>query len=194
MVSEMQYIPWQNVADWHCKACGYCCKLYSVVLGFPEWLRLPKRLAPKPLWRGWIVRHKRCSDGSCAFRCKNSHNYFCGLQNMKPKHAKSGRLKCLLNPNTGPNKPNSTTWATNSTFMPTPCVAACGMESQYGSSVFSTVKEFVELALGIRGMQYKWTRRFRRCKIRGVGNCGFLNGAAVRDFNVIVYVFAYQLM
>ena len=38
----MQYIPWQNIADWHCKACGYCCKLYSVVLGLTEWLQLAK--------------------------------------------------------------------------------------------------------------------------------------------------------
>jgi hypothetical protein len=36
----MQFVPWRNIADWRCKACGYCCKLYRVVLGFPEWLNL----------------------------------------------------------------------------------------------------------------------------------------------------------
>ena len=37
---NMQFVPWQNIADWHCKACGYCCKLYSVVINFAEWLNI----------------------------------------------------------------------------------------------------------------------------------------------------------
>lgn len=39
----MQFVPWQNIADWHCKACGYCCKLYTVVINFKEWLNIVNR-------------------------------------------------------------------------------------------------------------------------------------------------------
>ena len=61
----MQFVPWQNIADWHCKACGYCCKLYSVVLSFPEWLRLTKTFGVETTISG-LDRFfiKRVDDGT----------------------------------------------------------------------------------------------------------------------------------
>ena len=85
----MQFVPWQNVADWHCKACGYCCKLYSVVLGFPEWLNISKSFGIETTVTGLDRFYiKRTSDGSCGFLCNKTNTYYCGLQGMKPEACK----------------------------------------------------------------------------------------------------------
>jgi Fe-S-cluster containining protein len=86
---KMQFVPWQNVADWHCKACGYCCKLYSVVLGFPEWLKISKTYGFDATVTGldrFYIR--RANDGSCGFLCSKLNTYFCRLQGIKPEACK----------------------------------------------------------------------------------------------------------
>ena len=98
----MQFVPWRNIADWHCKACGYCCKLYSVVLNFHEWLRLTKTYGVETTISG-LDRFfiKRVDDGSCTFLCHDSNSHFCGLQNIKPEACKIWPFKVLTEPKYG---------------------------------------------------------------------------------------------
>ena len=101
----MKFVPWQNIADWHCKACGYCCKLYSVVLGFTEWMQLAKTFGMETTVAGLDRFYiKRASDGSCAFLCNRTNNYYCGLQNMKPEACKLWPFKVLSEPKYGEEK------------------------------------------------------------------------------------------
>ncbi len=156
----MQFVPWQNVSDWHCKACGYCCKLYSVVINFTEWLNLTKTYGVETtitgLDRFYIKRH---SDGSCAFLCCNSHNYACALQNSKPEACKIWPFKVVSEPKYG--EPNQAAFDYMGHRLYVYIDTMCNGVS-YGVPSWDlryvVVKEFVELALGIRDVQYKSTR------------------------------------
>jgi Fe-S-cluster containining protein len=156
----MQFVPWQTVADWRCRGCGYCCKLYGVVLGFHEWLNLTKTFGAETtvteLDRFYI---KRCSDGSCAFLCSKNLNYFCGLQSMKPNACKIWPFKVLAEPKYGEPKQAEYQYMGHTLYVyaDTMCNGL-----RYGSPTWefqnNTVKEFTELALGQRENQYKTTR------------------------------------
>jgi Fe-S-cluster containining protein len=156
----MQYVPWQNVADWHCKACGYCCKLYSVVLNFTEWLNLTKTYGCEAtisdLNRFYI---KRASDGSCAFLCNRSYNYACALQNTKPEACKIWPFKVAAEPKYGESKQAAFEYKGHKfyVYVDTMCNGV-----RYGEPSWDlrnvVVKEFVELSLGVREVQYKSTR------------------------------------
>ena len=156
----MQFVPWQTVADWQCKACGYCCKLYSVVLGFPEWLRLSKTFGSETTVAGLDRFYiKRASDGTCTFLCNNSRNYFCGLQGMKPEACKIWPFKILSEPKYGEEKQAAFNFLGNNLYIYADTLCN-GL--RYGTPTwefrYTTLKEFTELALGLRRVQYKTTR------------------------------------
>ena len=163
MVHGMQFIPWQNVSDWHCKACGYCCKLYSVVLGFPEWLRLTRTFgqeaAVSDLSRFYIKRH---SDGTCAFLGCNSLKYYCGLQGMKPEACKIWPFKVTAEPKYGEEKLAAFDYNGHRLYV---YVDNMCNGVRYGKPTWEfqnqTVREFVELALGTRELQHHATGRVR---------------------------------
>jgi len=156
----MQFVPWRNIADWHCKACGVCCKLYSVVLGFPEWLTLSKSFGVEKtvadLDRFYI---KRAGDGSCAFLCNDANCYFCGLQNMKPEACKIWPFKVLHEPRYGESNQAAYDYGGLRLYVyaDTTCSGLV-----YGAPKWdfqhSKVREFAELALGLRDVQHKTTR------------------------------------
>ncbi|MGA2682962.1 MAG: YkgJ family cysteine cluster protein [Candidatus Bathyarchaeia archaeon] len=156
----MQFIPWQNIADWHCKACGYCCKLYSVALNFPEWLRLTKTFGVETTITG-IDRFyiKRAGDGSCTFLCNDANNYFCGLQNMKPDACKIWPFKVLTEPKYGEAK-QATYDYRGFRFYIYGDDMCCGL--RFGTPTWdfqhTTIREFAEIALGLRNVQNKTTR------------------------------------
>ena len=157
---RLQFVPWQNIADWHCKACGYCCKLYSVVLGFPEWLTITKTFGTNATVSG--SKHffiKRASDGTCGFLCNKSSTYFCGLQSMKPEACKIWPFKVLADPKYG--EPNQAAFDYMGHRLYVYGDTMCsGLRQGTPTWDFrnTTVKEFAELALGIRQIQYKTTR------------------------------------
>jgi Fe-S-cluster containining protein len=146
--------------DWRCKACGYCCKLYSVVLGFPEWLKITKTFGAETtvsdMQRFYI---KRASDGSCAFLCNSSLNYFCGLQNMKPEACKLWPFKVLSEPKYGEAKQAAFDYGKVHLYV---YVDSMCNGVIYGAPNWDfehvKIKEFVELALGLRQVQCKTTR------------------------------------
>ncbi|MGO8806483.1 MAG: YkgJ family cysteine cluster protein [Candidatus Bathyarchaeia archaeon] len=156
----MQFVPWQKIADWQCKACGYCCKLYSVVLSFPEWLRLTKTFGVETtssdLNRFFI---KRFGDGSCAFLCNDVNNYYCDLQNMKPEACKIWPFKVMTEPKYGEEKQAAYDYRGLRFYIygDTMCSGL-----RYGTPSYdfqhSTIREFAEIALRVRDMQCKTTR------------------------------------
>lgn len=157
----MHFVPWRNVAEWRCKGCGYCCKLYSVVLGFPEWLKITQTFGSETTITG-LDRFfiKRQSDGTCAFLCRNVQNYFCGLQGMKPEACKIWPFKVLAEPKYGESNQAAYEYKGNQLY-----VYADSMCSglRYGSPTWefsrTTITEFVEIALGLNHTQHKSTRK-----------------------------------
>jgi len=64
----MLFVPWQYIADWKCNACGQCCRAYSVVVNFHEWLKIVKNYGVETTASGLNkIFIKRRSDGSCVF-------------------------------------------------------------------------------------------------------------------------------
>jgi Fe-S-cluster containining protein len=155
----MQFVPWQFIADWKCNTCGYCCKLYSVVLAFPEWLRIIKTFGVETTVAGLSHLYiKRACDGSCQFLCRGLNMHYCGLQNMKPEACKLWPFKVLSEPNYGQANRAAYDYGGRRLF-----VYADDMCSglRYGSPTWEfsnqTVKEFVEIALGTCRTQSKTT-------------------------------------
>jgi len=156
----MQFVPWQCISNWKCTACGYCCKLYSVVLNFPEWLRIIKTFGAETTVAGLDRLYiKRVDDGSCAFLCHFANTYFCGLQQMKPGACKLWPFKVLTEPKYGQANHALFNYGGRRLFIYADAMCP-GL--RYGSPTwefnFSTLREFVELALGTREVQCKTTR------------------------------------
>jgi Fe-S-cluster containining protein len=159
-LKKMQFVPWQNIADWHCKACGYCCKLYSVVLGFPEWLRITKTYGMETTVAG-LDRFfiKRAGDGSCAFLCNDANYYHCALQNAKPEACKIWPFKVLSDPKYGDENQAAYDYGGVRFYIygDTTC-SGLRTGTPTWDFRYKTIKEFTELAIGLRQVQYHSTR------------------------------------
>jgi Fe-S-cluster containining protein len=157
----MQFVPWRYIADWKCTACGDCCKLYSVVINFHEWLKIVKNYGIEQTVSGLDKLFiKRRGDGSCAFLSSFSNTYACGIQYMKPRACQLWPFKILTQPRFGFANEATYYYGENSVF-----VYADSMCSglRLGTPMWefanSTLKEFVEIAMGLRNMQCKTTAR-----------------------------------
>ena len=165
----MEFVPWRNVADWRCKGCGYCCKLYSVVLHYPEYITLTKKFGSETTLAGFnrffIRRH---SDGTCAFLCSSNLNCYCVLQKMKPDACKIWPFKVLAQPRYGEAKQAEYHFGDQTLYVYVDTMCS-GL--RYGEPTWefknATIKEFSELALGLRDVQYKTTRSEAPCNLWG---------------------------
>jgi uncharacterized protein len=156
----MEFVPWQQIADWRCKACGYCCKLYSVALSFPEWLNLTKRFGVETTvtsYDRFLI--KRVSDGSCAFLCNDTNRYYCGLQNTKPEACKIWPFKILTEPKYGNEKQAAYDYFDMRLFVYGDAMCSgIRLGTPTWDFQHTTVREFTEISLGIRDAQHKTTR------------------------------------
>lgn len=155
----MQFVPWRYVADWSCIACGECCKLYSVVLNLQEWLSIVKNYGVEQTVSGLNKLYlKRKGDGSCSFLYGVPDMHLCGLQHMKPCACKLWPFKILTIPKYGYANEAGYNYGGNRIFVyaDSACVGL-----RYGAPTWEfayyTVREFVEIAMGLRSNQYKTT-------------------------------------
>jgi Fe-S-cluster containining protein len=155
----MQFVPWRYIADWKCISCGDCCRLYSVVIDFREWLGIVKRYGVEHTVSGinklFISRR---ADGSCAFLNNGSNICFCGLQHMKPRACQLWPFKVLSKPQYG--YPGEALYHYREKTVFVYADPMCN-GLRLGKSTFEfanyTVREFVEIAAGIRGQQFRTT-------------------------------------
>ena len=155
----MEFIPWRHIADWKCNACSSCCRLYSVVLGFPEWLKIVKVYDVEKTVAGLDKLYlKRACDGSCSFLYHFGKNCYCGLQHMKPAACKLWPFKILPTPKYGHANEAVFNYPTRKLFIYADSMCA-GL--RYGSPTwsfqFSTLREFTEIAFGTRWGQLRTT-------------------------------------
>ena len=156
---KMQFAPWRRVADWHCRMCGECCKLYSVVLNLHEWLRIVKTYGAEKTATGIdkLYINKRM-DGSCAFLCNFSNSYMCGLQQMKPKACQLWPFKVLEKPTYGFANEAAYEYGGNKLFVYIDTMCN-GVRHGMPSWAFAnhTIREFVEIAAGLQNVQHRST-------------------------------------
>jgi len=155
----MLFAPWQYIYDWKCDACGLCCRAYSVVLNFAEWLKIVKNYGVDKTVSGLDKLYiKRKSDGSCVFLKQFSTIHLCGLQYMKPKACKLWPFKILGRPEYGYANEAMYNYGGSRLFIYADSTCK-GL--RYGKPTWdfatNTLKEFIEIALGVRREQYKTT-------------------------------------
>jgi len=155
----MLLAPWQYISDWRCNACGKCCKAYSVVINFPEWLKIVKDYGVDKTVSGLNKLYiKRRTDGSCIFLHNLSNIHLCGLQYMKPKACKLWPFKILNKPEFGYSNEAVYNYGRGKLFIYADSTCD-GLRYGKPSWEFAsyTLKEFIEIALGLRIEQYKTT-------------------------------------
>ena len=155
----MLYVPWQFIEDWKCNSCGICCRQYSVVLNFQEWLRIIKKygieLTASDLTRLYI---KRKNDGTCSFLCDFTSPSLCGLQHMKPEACKLWPFKVLGTPKYAYAQQAAYNYCGKTLFVyaDSNCKGLNYGKPSWDFANF-TVKEFTEIALGFNSRQTKST-------------------------------------
>jgi Fe-S-cluster containining protein len=155
----MQFVPWRYIADWRCIACGDCCRLYSVVINFHEWLKIVKTYGAEETVSGFDrLFIRRRPDGSCTFLNNSWNRYSCGIQYMKPKACQIWPFKILTKPEYGyPNE--AAYWHLGKNLFVYVDPMCNGVK--YGTPTFDfanfTLKEFAEISLGVRANQYRTT-------------------------------------
>lgn len=157
----MRLVPWRFIADWSCLACGNCCRLFGVVISFPEWLNIVRNFGVENTVSGVDKLFiKRESNGSCVFLQAGSAVSICGLQTryMKPKACQLWPFQILTRPRLG--YPNEALYAYGDNQLFIYADPMCN-GLRYGSPTLqfanSTLKEFVQIAGGLRSTQLKTT-------------------------------------
>jgi len=157
----LQFVPWRQIADWRCTSCGSCCRSYSVVLNFPEWLRITQTFGSENTVIGLNKLFiKRSDDGNCAFLCRLGSSYLCALQSMKPKACMIWPFKLLTEPTYGEQKSALFDFAGKSLYIyaDNHCNGLTyGSPSWEFSSL--TLREFARIALGCFNVQHNSTRK-----------------------------------
>ncbi len=159
MTYNLDFVPWRYVANWKCIQCGDCCRLYSVVLNFHEWLGIVKYFGAEHTASGLDKLFiRRRTDGSCAFLQTGPYASYCGLQNMKPRACQIWPFKILMKPQYG--LPNDAAFSLGNNKVFVYVDPAChGV--RFGTPTYefanSTLREFVEIAAGLRAHQLKTT-------------------------------------
>jgi len=155
-----QFVPWRHISTWRCTSCGNCCKDYSVVLNFPEWLQITQTFGAQTTTASINnLFLKRVDDGSCTFLCKFRGSYLCGLQSMKPKACKIWPFKILGEPKYGDPDHAVFNFAGKNLYIyaDTNCHGL-----RYGNPTWEfsmvTLKEFAGIALGVYNSQRSSTR------------------------------------
>jgi len=159
----MQYIPWKYIADWKCTSCGDCCRLYSVVIDFREWLGIIKNYGVEHTASGLSnLFINRKSDGSCVFLNNGSNIGLCGLQHMKPKACQLWPFKVLPRPQFGHSSEASYVYRGRPLFVyADPMCRGLRLGRPTFEFANYTVGEFVEIAAGIRSNQLRTTAGIR---------------------------------
>lgn len=157
----MQFVPWRRVTDWECLACGICCKLYSVVINFPEWLRISRIYGAEKTIPGIDRLYiNRRTDGSCVFLSNFGNAHCCGLQFMKPKACQIWPFKVLDRPQYGLGREAVYPYGSRMLYIYADSMCS-GVKYGTPSSGFlnQTLREFVEIALNVRREQVKTTSK-----------------------------------
>jgi Fe-S-cluster containining protein len=130
-----------------------------VVLNFHEWLKIVKSYGVELTVSGLDTLFiKRRSDGSCVFLCNYSDSYACGLQYMKPKACQLWPFKILSQPRYGYANDAAYHCGGQNVFI---YVDSMCNGLRHGTPTWEfanlTLREFTEIAMGLRREQHKTT-------------------------------------
>lgn len=84
-MSHPRFIPWSKVELWSCKACGECCKWFSIPLTLHEYAKISQTYGHHAfaLGLGKAYLRKR-GDERCIFQFRLGGRWLCGIQADKP--------------------------------------------------------------------------------------------------------------
>ena len=84
-MSQPGFVPWSRVESWSCRACGECCKWFSIPLTLHEYAKISHSYGHHAftLSLGRAYLRKRADD-RCLFQFRIGGRWLCGLQAEKP--------------------------------------------------------------------------------------------------------------
>jgi hypothetical protein len=157
----IQFVPWRQIHSWRCRGCGSCCKDYSVVLNFAEWMQITQMFGGQTTIAAadkfFIAK---TPEGSCSFLCRKAGNYGCALQAMKPNACKIWPFKILAEPKYGQPQQAAFTFAGRQLYVYGDSNCS-GLTYGAPSWEFTnlTLTEFAAISMGICGSQRNSTRQ-----------------------------------
>jgi hypothetical protein len=130
-----------------------------VIINFHEWLGIVKNFGAEHTASGLNKLFiRRRNDGSCAFLQRSPYASYCVLQNMKPRACQIWPFKILMKPEYGLANEAVFPLGDNRVFV---YVDPACHGVRYGLPTYEfanfTLKEFVEIAAGLRVHQQKTT-------------------------------------
>lgn len=164
----LDFVPWRYIADWKCLRCGDCCRLYSVVINFHEWLRIVKNFGVEHTTSGLDKLYiRRRSDGACTFLGSGPYASTCTLQRAKPRACQLWPFKVLMRPQYGFAKEAEFPIGESKVFVyADPMCNGLTLGLPTFDFANYTVKEFVEIAAGLSDHQLKTTSSVSLSSVR----------------------------
>jgi len=152
----MKPIPWKFVKSWNCTACGACCKGFDVILGYKEWVDIIRKYGIEVTQPSIAKLYlKKRSDGSCVFLSRFYDMWFCTLQHMKPRACKLWPFKVYNEPKYGRSNQASYDLHGKRLFIYVdPSCTGIIWGNPTREFMYGTMREFVEIALGLREKQF----------------------------------------
>ena len=155
----LRVVPWRRISHWRCNTCGACCKGYSVVLNFSEWLYIVKKFGieytSSSINRFFLGKK---TDRSCIFLRETPNMSLCGLQQTKPLACRLWPFKILHKPKYG--FPNQAAYYYGNQKLFVYADSACnGLTFGTPTKEFTryVIPEFIEMVYGKRQRQFKST-------------------------------------
>jgi len=160
----MKPLPWRYIKSWNCIACGACCKGFDVVLGYKEWVDIIRRYGievTQPSITKLYLRRR--SDGSCVFLGRFYDMWLCALQHMKPRACKLWPFKIYNEPKYGlPDQAFYNLDGRRLFVYVTPLCLGIRWGSPTQEFVYGTMREFVDIALGVCEKQFYTTAQLEK--------------------------------
>jgi len=148
-------LPWSYVNSWRCAGCSLCCREFSVVLKFNEWLRIIRTYGVGVTMAGLNKFYMgKKSDGSCIFLYKPYGRWLCGLQHMKPTACKLWPFKIYMKPTYGKPEEALFNYEGRRFFVYIdPSCPEIIWGSPSSEMIYRVIPEVIEIALGIKEKQ-----------------------------------------
>jgi Fe-S-cluster containining protein len=149
-------VPWKYIESWNCRACGECCKPFTVILTLPEWLNITRLYGlgvTQPGINGFYL--KKNAANRCVFQYKLLDKWLCGIQHIKPMACKLWPFKICENPKYGRRKEASYIYQGREFFIYADTLCH-GLKLGNPSRHFiqKILPEFIEISLGLRKEQH----------------------------------------
>ena len=153
----MKPLPWRAIHDWICNNCGLCC-MFNVPLQTKEWIQITRQFGYNGIMMNpsnFQICLSKDKNKRCVFQMYYSGRWICGIQNNKPLACKTYPFQVLSKPEHGSGSEALLSFKGHDLYI---YVDEHCLGLRFGKPsdnfIKTTLREFVEISLMMRGKQY----------------------------------------